>query len=46
MMISIEEWLAIRDLKRHHPDMGERKIADFVDRSRGAVRKALSMERY
>ena len=45
-MISIEEWLAIRILKRNHPDLGTRKIAEFLGRSRGAVRKALAPEPY
>jgi hypothetical protein len=45
-MITVEEWLIIRNLKRNHPEMGTRKIAEFFGRSRGAVRKALSSERY
>ena len=43
-MISVEEWLIIRNLKRNHPDMGVRRIAEFLGRSRRAVKKALSSE--
>ena len=45
-MILIEEWLIIRNLKRNHPDMGTRKIAEFLGRSRGAIRKALASGYY
>jgi biotin operon repressor len=46
MMLLIEEWMIIRNLKRNHPDMGTRKIAEFLGRSRGAVRTALASECY
>lgn len=45
-MLSIAEWLTIRDLKGNLPDVGTRKIAEYLGRSRGAVRKALASERY
>jgi hypothetical protein len=45
-MILIEEWLIIRNLKKNHPDMGTRKIAEFLGRSRGAIRKALASGYY
>ena len=46
MWMTAEEWLVIRNLKRSHPEIGTKKIAQFLEKARGTVKKALSLERY
>jgi transposase len=40
-MISMEDWVTIRNLKRHNPDLGTRAIAKLLCVSRNTVKKAL-----
>lgn len=41
-MITMEDWLTIKNLKKKNPNMGTRKIAVLLGLSRNTVKKALS----
>lgn len=43
-MISMEDWITIRNLKKRNPGMGTRKIAKKLGLSRNTVRNALKSE--
>ena len=43
-MISMEDWITIRNLKKRNPKMGTRSIAKQLNLSRNAVRNALRSE--
>lgn len=45
-MISMEDWVTIRNLKKRNPSLGTRKIAEILGLSRNTVRKALRSETY
>ena len=45
-MISMEDWVTIRNLRKRNPDLGTRRIARLLGISRGTVRKALVSEHY
>jgi len=45
-VISMEDWVTIRNLKKRKPEMGTRKIAEFLGISRNTVRRALRSENY
>ena len=45
-MISMEDWVTIRNLKKKNPDMGSRRIARLLGISRSTVIKALTSEEY
>ncbi|OVE79786.1 hypothetical protein BVY01_01585 [bacterium I07] len=40
-MITMEDWVTIKNLKKRHPKMGTRKIAEILGVSRNTVRRAL-----
>ncbi len=42
-MISMEDWVTIRNLKKRRPDLGTRSIARLVGVSRGTVKRALRL---
>lgn len=42
----MEDWVTIRNLKKHNPSLGTRRIAKLVGISRNTVRKALQSETY
>jgi len=44
MVIRVEDWITIRNLKRRNPRLGSRKIAEFLGISRNTVKSALAME--
>jgi len=43
-VISMEDWITIRNLKKRNPGMGTRKIAEKLGLSRNTVRNALKSE--
>lgn len=43
-MISMEDWITIRNLKKRNPRLGSRKIAELLGISRNTVKRALAME--
>jgi len=43
-VISVEDWITIRNLKKKNPSLGTRKIAELLGISRNTVRKALTAE--
>lgn len=43
-MITMEDWVTIKNLKKHRPDLGTRKIAELLGFSRNTVKKALASE--
>ena len=43
-MISIEDWITIRNLKKRNPKLGTRAIVKKLDLSRNTVKKALRSE--
>lgn len=43
-MITMEDWLTIKNLKKKNPSMGTRKIAMLLGLSRNTVKKALSSD--
>jgi len=43
-VISMEDWITIRNLKKRNPKMGTRSIAKQLNLSRNAVRNALRSE--
>lgn len=45
-MISMEDWVTIRNLKKKNPSLGTRAIAKLVGVSRSTVKKALVSEQY
>ncbi len=45
-MLSMEDWVTIRNLKKRNPKLGTRKIAEILGVSRNTVRKALRNESY
>jgi len=45
-MISMEDWVTIRNLKRRRPDLGTRSIARLVGVSRSTVKRALSSNQF
>jgi len=45
-VISMEDWVTIRNLKKKNPDMGSRRIARLLGISRSTVIKALTSEEY
>ncbi|OVE79849.1 hypothetical protein BVY01_01395 [bacterium I07] len=44
-MITMEDWVTIKNLKKRHPGMGTRKIAELLGVSRNTVRRALRSEK-
>lgn len=45
-VISMEDWVTIRNLKKKNPDMGSRRIAKLLGISRSTVIKALASQEY
>jgi transposase len=45
-VISMEDWVTIRNLKKHNPSLGTRKIAELLGISRNTVKRALNNEVY
>lgn len=45
-MVSMEDWVTIRNLKKKNPGLGTRAIAKLVGVSRSTVKKALVSEQY
>lgn len=45
-MISMEDWVTIRNLKKKNPGMGSRKIAKLLGVARSTVTRALASEEY
>lgn len=45
-MISMEDWITIRNLKKRNPSLGTRKIAEIIGVSRNTVRRALRNDTY
>ncbi len=45
-VISMEDWVTIRNLKKHNPNLGTRKIAEVLNISRNTVKRALRSESY
>ncbi len=43
-MITVEDWVTIRNLKNHNPDLGTRKIAKLLNVSRNTVKSALKKD--
>ena len=43
-MITMEDWITIKNLRKRRPDLGTRKIADLLGFSRNLVRRALASE--
>jgi len=43
-VVSTEDWVTIRNLRKKNPYMGTRKIADLVGISRNTVKKALASD--
>lgn len=43
-MITMEDWVTIKNLKRRRPDLGTRKIAGLLGFSRNTVKRALTSE--
>ncbi|MBW2647871.1 MAG: hypothetical protein JRE23_17210, partial [Deltaproteobacteria bacterium] len=43
-MISMEDWITIKNLKKRNPKMGTRAIAKQLDLSRNTVKNALRSE--
>ena len=43
-MISMEDWITIRNLKKRNPNMGTKAIAKQLDLSRNTVKNALRSE--
>ena len=43
-VISMEDWITIRNLKKRNPRMGTRKIAKKLGLSRNTVKNALKSE--
>lgn len=43
-MITMEDWVTIKNLKSKNPDMGSRSIAKLLDLSRNTVKRALKSE--
>lgn len=45
-MVSMEDWVTIRNLRKKNPGIGTRKIASLLGISRNTVRRAISSETY
>jgi len=45
-VISMEDWVTIRNLKKRRPDLGTRKIAELLGMSRNTVKRALRSNEY
>jgi len=45
-VISMEDWVTIRNLKKRNPSLGTRKIAEILGVSRNTVRRALRSKTY
>jgi len=45
-MIGMEDWVAIRNIKKKHPELGTRSIARLVGVSRSTVKRALNFDQY
>lgn len=43
-MITLEDWVTIKNLKRRRPELGSRKIAEILGISRNTVKSALANE--
>ena len=40
----MEDWITIKNLKKHNPKLGTRKIADLMQISRNTVKSALASD--
>ena len=45
-VISMEDWVTIRNIKKRNPSLGTRKIAEILEISRNTVKRALRSETY
>ena len=43
-MISMEDWVTIKNLKKKNPNLGTRTIAEMLGVSRNTVKKALKSD--
>ena len=43
-MITMENWVTIKNLRRHRPNLGTRKIAELLGLSRNTVKRSLLSE--
>lgn len=43
-MITMEDWVTIRNIKKHNPDIGTRTIGELLGISRNTVKRALQSE--